>query len=93
MLLRITGTLEDAHVYNDATGDELLGVKELKIRCTRDKLFREVEITLDGAVIDLSVDSDRIDAVLYEDGKYAKSRLKDVARLPWRKRERVTAGD
>ena len=72
-------------VTNADTGEALEGVH--KVSWNSDWVGRpKVEMWLTDAAIDVSIDASRVEAVTSEDGKYARTKLLDVARLQWRRR-------
>ena len=86
MQLKISGTLQNPIVTDNETGAELQGVLEVKMK-SRNKKYSfstgTVELELDNAIIDLSVDSNIVETIMSQDGKYAHSKLKDVRGLRW----------
>lgn len=82
MKLRVEGTLDKPRVVNADTGEELQGVDRVE---WDSGYFKKCTIYLKYAAIDVSIDASRVDAVTTEDGKYAHTRLLDIARLRWRK--------
>jgi hypothetical protein len=85
MKLRITS--DDARTFvveNAETGERLEGVKSVSWS-THWAGHPKVELVLTDAAIDVSIDASRVDAITREDGKFAHTKLVDIARLRWRR--------
>lgn len=86
MRLEIKGTLDDPHVYDAETGQELEGVERVELTLGRDRIFRKCSIRLDRAAIDISVPAGAVEAVTRDGTKFAHSRLLDIRGLRWIRR-------
>ena len=82
MRLRIEGDLKKYRVVNAETGEALEGVERIDWDTF---LGGKCTMTLSHAAIDVTIDASRVDAVTTEDGKYAHTKLLDIAGLRWRR--------
>lgn len=86
MKLRITSENGKKFVVTNAdTGEELEGVKSVEW-ANHWPGGPKLQLMLDHAVIDVSIDASRVDAITFEDGKYAHTKILDIAGLRWLRR-------